>query len=94
MAVAIFDYEALAEPGEEDNLEFEEGDLIQVHTNQVVSMVQLGGRVHKGESRAPSLTIILFHYSHFFYTYSSSPFYLLFPLVGYTCIYRILSINE
>lgn len=35
VAVAIFDYEALAEPGEEDNLEFEEGDLIQVHTNQV-----------------------------------------------------------
>lgn len=30
MAVAIYDYEALAEPGEEDNLEFEEGDLIEV----------------------------------------------------------------
>ena len=30
VAVAIYDYEALAEPGEEDNLEFEEGDLIEV----------------------------------------------------------------
>ena len=32
VAVAIYDYEALAEPGEEDNLEFEEGDLIEVCT--------------------------------------------------------------
>ncbi len=30
VAVAIFDYEALADPGEEDNLEFQEGDLIEV----------------------------------------------------------------
>ena len=30
VAVAIYDYEAMAEPGEEDNLEFEEGDLIEV----------------------------------------------------------------
>ncbi len=30
MAVAVYDYEALAEPGEEDNLEFAEGDLIEV----------------------------------------------------------------
>ena len=30
VAVAIYDYEAMAEPGEEGNLEFEEGDLIEV----------------------------------------------------------------
>ena len=30
VAVAIYDYEAMADPGEEDNLEFEEGDIIEV----------------------------------------------------------------
>lgn len=28
--MAIYDYEALTEPGEEENLEFDEGDLIEV----------------------------------------------------------------
>ena len=36
VAVAIYDYEAMAEPGEEDNLEFEEGDIIEVSSDQDV----------------------------------------------------------
>ena len=37
VAVAIYDYDALAEPGEDDNLEFDEGDLIEVSISCSIS---------------------------------------------------------